>query len=97
MTTRLDLPDDLVQDIRLRAAEEGRDLDETVADLLRIGLAAATRPATVIHADASSLKERKRIADKFISGEWGLELEGFEEGRAADRAVAEARTHGWKR
>jgi plasmid stability protein len=41
MTTTLDLPDDLVEDIHLRAEQEGRGLDETVAELLRAGLAAS--------------------------------------------------------
>lgn len=41
MTTTLDLPEDLVEDIQLRAEQEGRGLDETVAGLLRAGLAAS--------------------------------------------------------
>jgi plasmid stability protein len=77
MSTRLELPDDLVEDVRLRAAEEGRELHETVASLLRIGLAAtSTSPASAIPAHSSMLEERKRIADKFITGEWGVELPG---------------------
>ena len=48
MTTTLDLTDDLVEDIHLRAEQEGRGLDETVAELLRAGLAASSsRTATV--------------------------------------------------
>jgi plasmid stability protein len=86
MTTTLDLPDDLVEDIHLRALQEGRALDETVAELLRAGLAAtSSRPLTTIRADASMLEERRRIAEKFLTGEWGADLTGFEEGRAADR------------
>lgn len=97
MTTRLDLPDDLFEGVRLRAAEDGRELDETVADLLRIGLAAApVRPVTTVRADSSMLEERKRIADKFITGEWGLELAGFAEGLAADRESAEERARAWR-
>lgn len=30
------------------------------------------------------LKRRQLLAEKFISGEWGVELERFEAGRAAD-------------
>jgi plasmid stability protein len=75
--TTIDLPDDLVEDIRARASREGRDLDEIVADLLRKGLTAA-----------SMLDARQEIAAKFISGEWGVELKGFEEARAAERADA---------
>jgi hypothetical protein len=31
---------------------------------------------------------RREIADKFMSGEFGIEAEGYEESRAADRAAA---------
>jgi plasmid stability protein len=92
MTTTLDLPDDLVENIQLRAAQEGRAVDETVAELLRAGLAASSsRTATSVHATASMLEERKRIAEKFRTGEWGTDLSGFEEGRMADRDAAAKR------
>ena len=98
MSTRLEIPDDLAEDVRLRAEEEGRGLDETAADLLRVGLAAlSVRPSTSIHVPSSMLEERKRIADKFITGQWDAELTGFEEGRIADRASAEVRTRDWRR
>jgi len=98
MTTTLDLPDDLVEDIHLRAEQDGRGLDETVAELLRAGLAASSsRTATAVHATASMLEERKRIAEKFLTGEWGADLSGFEEGRAADRDAAAARERAWRR
>ncbi len=35
--------------------------------------------------DALQMKRRERIAEKFISGEWGAELKGFEAAQAADR------------
>ena len=98
MTTKLYIPDDLAEGVRLRAAEEGRRLDETVAHLLRIGLAAGSvRPANDIHADSSMLEERKQIVEKFITGEWGLELAGIVEGRVADRESAEVRERAWRR
>ncbi|HXA16972.1 MAG TPA: hypothetical protein VN380_08275 [Thermoanaerobaculia bacterium] len=98
MTTTLDLPDDLVEDIHLRAEQEGRGLDETVAQLLRAGLAvSSSRTTTSVHATASMLEERKRIAEKFLTGEWGADLTGFEEGRKADRDAAEARDRAWRR
>jgi plasmid stability protein len=83
MVTALDLPQDLVEDIQLRASQEGRPIDETAAELLRAGLAASTR--AVVHADAAMLQKRKEIVEKFLSGQWGTEFAGFEEGRAADR------------
>jgi plasmid stability protein len=39
MKTTLDLPDDLIRAVKIRAAEEHRTLKELMADLLRSGLA----------------------------------------------------------
>ena len=39
MKTTLDLPDDLVRAVKIRAAEENRKLKDIIADLLRRGLA----------------------------------------------------------
>ena len=39
MKTTVDLPSDLVREIKLRALNEGRKLKEVVSDLLRFGLA----------------------------------------------------------
>jgi hypothetical protein len=38
MKTTIDLPNDLVREIKLRAVNEGRKLKEVVTDLLRFGL-----------------------------------------------------------
>ena len=38
MKTTLDLPDDLVRAVKIRAVEENRKLKDTIADLLRRGL-----------------------------------------------------------
>ena len=38
MKTTLDLPNDLVREIRLRAVNEGKKLKDVVADLIRRGL-----------------------------------------------------------
>jgi hypothetical protein len=98
MTTTLDLPDDLVEDIHLRAMQERRGLDETVAELLRAGLAVSSTPSvTSFRPDDSMLAGRKRIAGKFLTGEWGVELTGFTEGRVADRESATMRDRAWRR
>jgi hypothetical protein len=98
MTTTLDLPADLVEDIQLRAEREGRGLDETIAELLRAGLAASpAKNATTFRATASMLQERRQIADKFRTGEWGTDLAGFEEGRMADREVVAIRDRAGRR
>lgn len=39
MKTTLDLPDDLVRAVKIRAVQENRKLKDTIADLLRRGLA----------------------------------------------------------
>lgn len=41
MKTTLDLPDALVKQVKFRAVQDGRKLKDTVADLLRKGLAAS--------------------------------------------------------
>ena len=46
--------------------------------------------------DALQMKRREEIAGKFISGEWGVKLSGFEAGRAADRKSAKKRAAAWR-
>ena len=43
MKTTLELPDDLIREIKIRAAQDNRRMKELVADLLRSGLASADR------------------------------------------------------
>ena len=48
MKTTLDLPDELMRTIKIRAAEENRKLKDVIADLLRRGLSQeSSGPATV--------------------------------------------------
>jgi len=46
--------------------------------------------------DALMLKRRAALTQKFISGEWGAELAGFEAGQAADLRDAAARAQRWR-
>jgi plasmid stability protein len=61
MKTTLDLPDDLVKKVKLRAVREGRKLKDAIAELLRKGLAAArgeeskAKPAVVGRDNATGL------------------------------------------
>jgi hypothetical protein len=97
MKTTLELPEDLVNEIESRAVHEGKQLQEAVADLLRKGLAAAAAEIEIpVCTEQSLLQRRKELAEKFISGEWGAELAGFEAGRAADRESARARAESWR-
>ena len=92
MTTTLDLPEDLLEEVRRRASREGRKLDDAVADLLRKALAGSGQLAV----DAAMLEARRQIAEKFISGEWGTELSGFEAARKADRQRANDSDRTWR-
>jgi hypothetical protein len=47
--------------------------------------------------DALMLKQRAEIMQKFISGEWGVELKGYEEGQAADRKADQELAHRWRK
>jgi plasmid stability protein len=97
MKTTLDLPDDLVKEVKLRAVHEGQKFKDAVIDLLRKGLSASDVSRTTARAEASLLQRRKEIGMKFISGQWGVELEGYEAGRAADRAAARKREARWRK
>ena len=92
MKTTVDLPDGLVKAVKLRAVHDGRKLKDTVAELLRIGLARESGGSTTkVRADATMMKHRRELVGKFVSGEWGVELAGYEESRQADRASAKKR------
>ena len=60
MKTTLDLPDDLLKEIKLRAVHERRKLRDEVADLLRLGLAAVNGP----HARTKRLKSLRVQTDR---------------------------------
>jgi hypothetical protein len=97
MKTTLELPDDLVTEIKLLAVQEGKKLKDAVADLLRQGLeASAAGSGTVVKADKAMLKRRKALTKKFVAGEWGLDLTGYEAGRTAERRSAENRAKAWR-
>lgn len=95
MSRRIELPDDLVKDLGNRAAQEGEPLDQTVAKVVRAGIAVAAK-TTHIPVDPAILEERRKIAEKFLSGEWGTQLDGFGEAREADRRRAELRNGMWR-
>ena len=88
---RIDLPDELMENIRSHAEQNGRGIEETIADLLRTGLEQSSARRTPAPVDRSTLQRRADIAEKFLSGEWCADLNGFEEGRLADRDAAAAR------
>jgi len=99
MKTTLDLPDSLLQTLELQAQQSGESLQEMVTDLLRRGLASRftkIEPESAINGEkigsykslSTLLAKRKQCAQKFIDGEWGTGLEGYEAGRNTDREAA---------
>jgi hypothetical protein len=46
--------------------------------------------------DALMMKRREMLAQKFISGEWGVELATFEAGQAKDRRANEKGDRAWR-
>ncbi|MBM3934955.1 MAG: hypothetical protein FJ319_11770 [SAR202 cluster bacterium] len=46
--------------------------------------------------DALMLKRRERIAQKFISGEWGVDIDSFEAGQEKDRRIEQRRDEAWR-
>jgi hypothetical protein len=98
MKMTLDLPNDLAKQVKLLAVHEDQKLKDTVAELLRRGLTArAVASPTVVKASKAMLDRRKKVGKKFISGEWGVALEGFEADRTADRKKAAELDQRWRK
>lgn len=97
MKTTLELPDELVKEIKLRAVHQGAKLKDMVADLLRAGLrTTGVNGSGRTRADKESLARRKTLTRKFVSGEWGVELSGYEAARKQDRAAGAKRARAWR-
>ncbi len=94
MTTAVTLPDDLLREIQSHAAREGADLNEAITALLRIGLAKSSANGST--QDEAMLLRRQALTQKFVTGEWGLELTGYEQARSADRRKAAERANAWR-
>jgi hypothetical protein len=47
--------------------------------------------------DALLLKRREKLAQKFITSEWGVELKGFEAAQAADETADSEGDERWRR
>jgi plasmid stability protein len=88
VTTTLDLPDDLIDDIHLRAEREGRGLEETVEEPLRAGLSASSSRTSALRAadrdaaEACELSlaipkgERLRVIERLRDLRLGVTLDG---------------------
>ena len=94
MKTTLDLPSDLVQEIKLRAVNEGRTLKDVAADLLRSALAPAPKssslPAAVVPKNLPKIKAgsiptqsamsltKQEFCDCITQADLDLEVERYE-------------------
>ena len=97
MKTTVDLPAELIKEIKLLAVDEGKKLKDVLADLLREGLnAASAGRATVVKADKAMLKRRRALTQKFVTGEWGFELAGYEAAKAVDHRSSDERAQAWR-
>ena len=96
MKTTIELPDDLIKEVKLLAVGEGRKLKDVVADLLRRGLNGTSAGPTVVKVGKAMLKRRKALTQKFVAGEWGVELAGYEAARETDRRAAAKRAKAWR-
>lgn len=47
-------------------------------------------------ADSVMLQRRARISEKFLTGEWSAELDGFEAGKEAERQTARTLAEQWR-
>src|SRR5688500_4564938 len=72
--------------------------EPTLADRLHkiIGQAEGLPDDLTQHHDHYLLKRRQMVAEKFISGQWGVELDGFEAAQAADHQVDNHGEQRWR-
>ena len=71
--------------------------DADLEDVCRFSGEAKKGPAIrKVLLEALMLKRRQEMVRKFVSGEWGAELGGFEESEAADREEAEELERQWR-
>lgn len=60
MKTTLDLPDDLMHEVKIRAVHERKKLKDAIAELIRKGIAASQR------ASERSMPKPVRLRDGFV-------------------------------
>ncbi len=87
MKTTIELPDELIKMVKIRAVNDGAKLKDLFADLIRKGLAVDAKPDPA----PDQLARRRELGRKFDSGEWQVELTHWEESQSADskRLVAQ--------
>lgn len=95
MEATFSLPDDLMREIQVFSEHKGQRVDEVVTNLLRKALLADGERGNAEADLSTTIESRRTIAEKFISGEWGVELEGYEASRDANREQARLHAERW--
>lgn len=90
MSTTLQLPLELVQEMQDRAEKTGQTLEVVAARLLS-SAPVAERDTRSESSDPSLMARRRELTQKFVSGELGVELTGIDESREADRRESSER------
>lgn len=72
--------------------------DSEMAEVCRFTGESKKGPAILrMVSSALMMKRREKLSQKFISGEWGVDLAGFEEGRARERIVSDGQSKAWRK
>jgi hypothetical protein len=72
--------------------------ESELAEIRRVtGISAIQAAVRRLLTDSLMIKRREEIAEKFISGEWGVELDGFESARRLDREKSRKHAEKWRR
>ena len=72
-------------------------LDSDVKEICRVTGESKKGPAIrKLVTDALMLKRREKLAQKFITSEWGVELKGFEAAQAADQQADRQGEERWR-
>ncbi len=72
--------------------------DSDIKEICRVTGESKKGPAIrKLVADTLMLKRREKLAQKFISGEWGVDLKGFEAAQAADKKGENRDEERWRR
>jgi hypothetical protein len=72
--------------------------DSEIKEICRVTGESKKGPAIrKLVADALMLKRREELAQKFISGEWGVELKGFEDAQVAEQQADKRGEKRWRK
>jgi len=72
--------------------------DSDIKDICRVTGESKKGPAIrKLVTDALLLKRREKLAQKFIAGEWGVQLKGFDAARSDDHQADREDEQRWRR